>query len=131
MSVIPDPSLPTVPQPTDPLELVSYADADHTNASERRSTTGHAACLAGSAIAYRSKTKPICAQSSTEAQLIAACAAAKVIKYLRSMLKQLGFPQMAPTILYEENMSTIDIVNTDRPTPRSRTVNIQYFVLQH
>ena len=50
-------------------------------------------CLAGGVVAYRSRTQSICAQSSTEAELIAANAAAKVTKYLRFVLHELGYTQ--------------------------------------
>jgi len=82
-------------------------------------------------VAYRSRTQSICAQSSTEAELIAANAAAKVTKYLRFILHELGYTQTEPTPIYEDNDSAIKIVNHSRPTDRSRHVEIRYFALQH
>jgi hypothetical protein len=35
-----------------------------------------------------------------------------------------------PTTLYEDNQSTIKIVNAGRPTERSRHINIQIFAIQ-
>ena len=127
-----DPKLPVVPRASTPHQLISYVDAAHANElRERRSTTGYGHCLSGGVIAYRSKTQPICAQSSTEAELVAAAAAAKVVKYLRLILHELGYPQPGPTPIYEDNDSTIKIVNHSRPTERSRHIDIRYFGLQH
>ena len=86
--------------------------------------------LSGGTIAYRSKTQPIVAQSSTEAELIAGCACSKLVKYLRFILLELGYQQHSPTPLYEDNDSTIKIVNHDRPTDRARHIEIRYFGLQ-
>ena len=53
------------------------------------------------------------------------------LKCLRCVLIDLGYPQDNPTILWEDNDATIKIVNNNRPTPRSRHVEIRYFGLQH
>ena len=86
--------------------------------------------LSGGVIAYRSKTQSITATSSTEAEFIAAVSAAKVAKYLRTILRELGFSQDAPTNLYVDNASAIKMVHADRPTERSRHIDIQYFAIQ-
>ena len=57
----------------------------------RRSTTGYAFLLAGGAISFRCKTQSITATSSTEAEFLAAVTAAKQARYLRAILKELGF----------------------------------------
>jgi hypothetical protein len=106
-------------------------DASHANdLRTRKSTTGYIFLLAGAAIAYRSKTQTVTATSSTEAEFIAAVLAAKCARYLRSVLRELGFPQRDPTILYEDNASAIKIVNARHTTDRSRHIDIQYFAIQ-
>jgi len=98
---------------------------------QRCSTMGYGCCLAGGVVAYRSRTQSICAQSSTEAELIAANAAAKVTKCLHFILHKLGYTQTEPTPIYEDNDFAIKIINHSRPTDRSRHVEIRYFALQH
>jgi hypothetical protein len=83
--------------------------------------------LAGGAIAYKSKLQTT---SSTEAELYAAVSAAKIAKYLRSVLLELGLPQEEPTILHEDNQAVINIVNNSQPTSRTRHVAIQTFAIQ-
>jgi len=82
-------------------------------------------------MACHSRTQSICAQSSTEAELIAANAAAKVTKHLRFILHELGCTQTEPTPIYKDKDSVIKIVNHSRPTDCSRHVEIRYFALQH
>jgi hypothetical protein len=120
-------SLPMVPQANNHLQLYGY---DANNLHERRSTTGYAFLLAGGVVAYRSKAQTITATSSTEAEFIAAVSSGKVAKYLCAVLSQLGFPQTGPTPICKENELTIKIVNTNRPTERSRHINVQYFAIQ-
>jgi hypothetical protein len=120
-----------VPQATSFLELVGYVDSAHANdLRQRRSTTGYGFMLAGGVVAWRTKTQSITATSSTEAEFLAAVSAAKVAKYLRMVLKQLGFEQTQPTILYEDNVSAIRMINAMKPTERSRHIDIQFFAIQ-
>ena len=81
-------------------------------------------------ISYRSKTQPITSTSSTEAKFLAAVMAAKHAKYLRAVLLELGYPQIGPTPLYEDNMSAINMINNRVPTERSRHIDIQHFAIQ-
>ena len=60
-------------------KLVGFVDAAHANElRKRRSTTGVVFTFMGGAIVYKSKTQSLTASSSTEAEFIAAHAAAKV-----------------------------------------------------
>ncbi|KAG7372245.1 hypothetical protein IV203_018388 [Nitzschia inconspicua] len=121
------PSLLSIP----PLQLTGYVDAAHANdLRNRRSTTGYAFVLNGSAIAYRSKTQTVTATSSTEAKFIAAVSAAKTAKYFRAVLHELSFPQLSPTPIHIDNVSAIQIINARKPTERSRHIYIQAFAIQ-
>ena len=126
-----DPTLPVFPGIASPFTLEAYVDAAHANdLKTRRSTTGYAIHLCGAAIAYRTKTQSVTATSSTEAEFIAAVSTAKTVKYLRSVLYELGFKQHAPTIIREDNASAINMVNAPSPTERSRHIDIQHFAIQ-
>jgi hypothetical protein len=126
-----DTQLPAFPQATDPFKLTGYVDAAHANdLRNRRSTTGYGFSFAGGAVAYQCKTQSITATSPTEAEFIAAVAAAKVARYFRMILKELGFAQTKPTVLYKDNQSTIHMVTSGKPTERSRHIDIQYFAIQ-
>ena len=125
-----DESLPVFPQP-EPLVLTGYMDAAHaTDMIQRKSVTGLLFMIAGGVIAYKSKLQVSVATSSTEAELYAAVDAAKIGKYLRSVLDELGFVQDGPTMLHEDNQAVINIVNNSQPTSRTRHVAIQTFAIQ-
>jgi hypothetical protein len=125
-----DPSLP--PFPACPLtQLVGFVDASYAaDPKTRRSITGIIFCYGGAAIAYKSKLQTTVATSSTESEFYAAVHAAKIAKYLRSVLDELGFPCSGPTPLYEDNQAAIAMINESRPTPRIRHLDIQHFAIQ-
>ena len=123
--------LPVFPKPNSPDQLVGFVDAAHANdLRNRHSTTGYAFVLCGGAVSYRTKMQSITATSSTEAEFLAAVLAAKHAKYLRAILNELGFVQLLPTPIYEDNMSAIKIINAKVPTERSRHIDIQHFAIQ-
>ena len=125
-----DDSLPQFPCHSH-LDLVGFVDAAHAvDLKTRRSVTGFVFCLAGGAIAYKSKLQSVVATSSTEAEFYAAVHAAKTAKYLRSVLLELGFPQDGPTLLYNDNEAAIAMINENKPTPRARHISIQHFAIQ-
>jgi len=125
------PDLPPFPTPDDPLRMMCFVDAAHANdLRNRRSTTGYAFLLCGGAISWRSTTQTICATSSTEAEFLAAVLAAKQARYLRAIMKELGFEQLGPTPIYEDNESCIKMINARIPTARSRHIDIQHFAIQ-
>ena len=126
--LISDTSLPDFPQPQSPTSLAGYVDAAHaTDLSTRRSITGLAFILCGGPIAYKSKVQSIVYTSSTEAEFVAAVQAAKIAKYLRSILLELDYKQPGPTVLYEDNQAAILMINLSRPTPQSRHIDTLRF----
>jgi hypothetical protein len=100
-----------------------------TDLRNRRSVTTLSFCLAGGAIAFKSKLQPTVATSSTESDFNEAVLAAKIAKYLQFILIELAFPPSGPTLLYEVNKAAINMVNANRPTERSRHIDIQHFVI--
>jgi hypothetical protein len=106
-----DPLLPSFASNFSPLELTGFVDASHATCPRtRRSVTGFCLCLAGAAIAYKTKVQPAVATISTEAELIAAVYAAKVTKHLCAVLHELGFTQAGPAILHEDNQAAINMI---------------------
>ncbi len=105
-----------------------YADSDWaTCVKTRRSFGGTCICLAGVTIAYKCKFQPTIAGSSTEAEFMAAYDTGKMVLFVRSILWDLGIPQGAATVLYEDNDACTAIRNAQKPTPRTRHIDIKYF----
>ncbi len=96
----------------------------------RRSVTGIIIKLGGAAVYYKSKFQNTVALSSTEAEFIAACEAAKVILYVRSIMEDLGIDQLQATTLYEDNQGALLMVNAGQPTKRTRHMEVKHFAIQ-
>jgi hypothetical protein len=56
--------------------------------------------------------------------------AAKHAHYLCSIMKELGFEQQAPTPLWMDNQSAINMINAHVPTEHSWHIDIQHFAIQ-
>ena len=98
--------------------------------SHRRSVTGISVKLAGGCVYYKTRFQPNIALIITEAEFIAACDAAKVILYIRSILDDIGISQDAATTLFEDNQGALLMANFGQPTKRTRHMDTKYFALQ-
>jgi hypothetical protein len=115
----------------DATTLHVYADLDWaTCVKTRRLFGGVCMRLAGGTIAYKTKFQPTVAGSSMEAKFMAAYNAGKMILFVRSILWDLGIPQEAATLLYEDNDACTAMANTQKPTPRTCHIDIKYFSLR-
>eukprot|EP00804_Cyclotella_cryptica_P026704 CCRYP_007930-RA/>CCRYP_007930-RA protein AED:0.29 eAED:0.29 QI:0/0/0/1/0/0/2/0/219 len=113
-----------------PLTTHAFVDSDWaTCAKTRRSLRGLVVQLAGDAIAYKTKLQVTVALSSTEAEFMAATDAGKMILFIWSILWDLGIPQQAATILYEDNDACTAMANKQKSTSRTRHRDIRYFAL--
>ena len=70
------------------------------------------------------------ALSTSEAEFIAAAEAGKQILYIRSILDSIGIPQEASTTLYEDNQGALLMDNAQKPTKRTKHMDIRHFALQ-
>ncbi|GAA5915667.1 hypothetical protein JCM5296_000044 [Sporobolomyces johnsonii] len=100
--------------------LTGFTDADHAaDPHTRRSISGWAFTLAGAAIDWQSKRQSVTAISSTEAEYYAFSSAVREAVWLRSLFKDIGFPQDGPTLLRADNRSMILLA--DHPSSHHRT----------
>jgi hypothetical protein len=108
--------------------LHAYADSDWATCVKTcRSFGGAVIRLAGGTIAYKCKFQPTVAGSSTEAEFMAAYDTGKMILLVRSVMWDLGIPQEAATVLYEDNDACTAMGNAQKPTTRTRHMDIKYF----
>ena len=107
---------------------MAFVDAIYANDHQKcQFTTGFVFTYCGGAIVCQSKMQTVTAISSTEAEFLAAISCAKITLYLRFMLEEFGFPCYSPTRMYEDNASTIMIVNLQVPTKYAQHIYVQYF----
>jgi hypothetical protein len=109
---------------------VAYGDSDWaTCVKTHRSFSGICIQLAGGTIAYKTKFQPTVALSSTEAEFMAACDVGRMSLFMCSILWDLDIPQEAVTITYEDNDGCTAMGDAQKPTARTRQINIKYFAL--
>jgi hypothetical protein len=53
----------------------------------------------------------------------------KMILFVRSIIWDLGIPQEVATVVYEDNDACTAMGNAQKPTPRTRHMDIKYFLL--
>ena len=112
-------------------KLGAAVDSDHAgDIKHRKSVTGIIAKLAGGTVLYKTAYQQVLAHSSTEAEFVAACEAGKYILYLRSLLEEIGLRQEEATILYEDNQGALLMANAQRPTKRTKHMDLKHFGLQ-
>jgi hypothetical protein len=123
--------LPSARRPLhDALDVHGYVDSDWATCPKtRRSLTGVCLRLAGGTIAFKTKLQPTIAQSSTEAEFMGASDFGKILLYVRSVLWDLGVPQHAASVLYEDNNACTAMAMAQKPTTRTRHMDIKYQVL--
>jgi hypothetical protein len=115
----------------DPHNVCGYMDASWGDCLlTRRSTGGVCFRLAGGPVAWKGQLLPTVALSSTEAEFMEATVAGRMSLYIRSIMWDLGIPQEAATILYEDNDGATAMVNAGKPTSRSRHIDIKFYAIQ-
>ena len=85
--------------------------------------------MAGAPIMYKTKMQQTVALSSTDAEFVAASETGKIILYIRSILDELGLHIADATPLYIDNAGARQMGNANKPTRRTRHLDIRYFAL--
>jgi hypothetical protein len=111
-----------------PAELYATIDVSYNCHTDSKSHTGITLHYGrfSSPTATLSKKQPIVADSSTSAEYIGTHAGTKLIMWARNLLEELGFPQHGPTTLYQDNISTMRIINHKGNAGRMRHIGLRY-----
>jgi len=111
-----------------PIELICYADAAFNVYPNSRSHMGYCFSLNrkdGAFYAKSAKTK-LTALSSTEAEYIALCEASRDTIWFRRLLNDIGFTQKEPTLIWQDNKSTIEMVAGHMRFQASKHINPKF-----
>jgi len=86
-------------------DLVAYCDADYAGATDFRSTSGYVIFMNGGPVTWSSRIQKLTAQSTSEAECVAACECVKEVLHLRLLLSELGYSHLCkePTDIMEDN----------------------------
>lgn len=111
--------------------LTCYTDADYaSDLTTRRSTGGNLFFLGNNPIFWSTKRQNCISLSSTESELISAATAAQELKWIIELLKDFGLSQTLPIKLYEDNKSTISLIQNGKMNTRLKHINVKYFFLR-
>ncbi|GJU79959.1 putative ribonuclease H-like domain-containing protein [Tanacetum coccineum] len=106
-----------------PFDLVAFTDSDYTGASlDRKSTTGGCQFLGCRLISWQCKKQTMVANSTTEAEYIAASNCCRQVLWIQNQLLDYGY-NFIQTKIHINNKSTIRIVKN--PVFHSKTKHIE------
>jgi hypothetical protein len=83
--------------------------------------------MAGGPIVFYSRKESIVAQSTAEAELIAAWAGCREVVWVRLILSELGCEQPGATTLYEDNSACIEWAKRRGRHEAKKHVDVKYF----
>jgi hypothetical protein len=110
--------------------LKAYSDADFAgDLSSRKSTTGVMCTYMDGAVLWSSQKQRVVALSTTEAELIAACEAAKDVIWLTRMLTELTSLSAKP-VVNVDNMSTIKLIKNATFHRRSKHIDVRFYFIR-
>jgi hypothetical protein len=112
--------------------LSVYVDASYAIHDDRKSHFGICMFIGNfsASIATKSKKAKCMAISSTEAEYLALCEGAKLVAWARQLLSELGYPQPGPTVVYEDNQSTIRMVNNGNDKGRTKHIDVRFHYIR-
>ena len=84
----------------------------------------------GNVVSVRSKKHNVITLSSMEAEIREATTATKEIIYLRELLKDLGYKQDKPTVLFEDNNGCISFSKNATHHENTKHVVLRYYWLK-
>jgi hypothetical protein len=115
--------------------LQGYCDAEYAgDHTDRRSVAGHLFRLNGGLVSWSSTKQRCVATSTAEAEYIALAEASKQGQWLRSMLKELGRPELIgkdQTVqIYSDNQACIAIAENPIAHRRTKHIDVRYHYIR-
>ncbi|EOY32548.1 Uncharacterized protein TCM_040529 [Theobroma cacao] len=112
-------------------ELEGYSDSDWAGSyDDSKSTSGYCFSFGSAMFSWNSKKQDIVAQSSAEAEYVAAASATNQALWLRKVLLDLKFEQINPTVLWLDNQSAIALAKNPINHSRTKHIRIKFHVIR-
>ncbi len=111
------------------IKLVCWVDASHIHYSDGKGHFGYCFSLGeddGCFYARSQKMKIVTPAGSTETEYVALYEATTEIVFLRSLLDEMGFPQRKPTVVFEDNKSTIAMAKGGGDFHKQKHILVKY-----
>ena len=119
--------------PHSPFTVYGFADSSWADDRlGRKSSMFFALFVNGAAFSWKTQLSSITATSTAEAELMSLGVAVQETIWARQLALELGFGQLMPTVLYEDNEACIKMVHKELNRSRSKHIHIKYcFIHQH
>jgi hypothetical protein len=116
----------------DTSSLFAYVDSSYDCYSDSKSHSGISLHLGrhSAAFLYMSKKQTIIADSSTVAEFVATHSACQKILWVQNLLRELNFVSSIPTILYQDNQSTIRLILHKGNSGRTKHIALRYNMIR-
>jgi len=111
--------------------LEGWVDSDFAaDPDTRRSVTGYVLSLNNGPISWKSKRQCCTTLSSAEAEFVAASICGQELIYVRALMEGLGFPQVGPTFVWEDNAACIAMSENPTHADRARHIDTRIYFLR-
>jgi hypothetical protein len=112
--------------------LLPYSDSDWAGDKDKlRSTSGTVILLAGGAVSWISRLQSVAAQSTMEAEYIAASQTGRELMFVRNLLGELmNEPLDHPSQLYCDNQSTISVAENPAMHDKAKHIALKYHYIR-
>lgn len=108
-------------------DLSGFCDADYAGDPDtRRSTTGYAFCYANNLDTLASQRQKLVTLSTTEAEYVAATAAAGEAIWFRNLLKDVDINSYKPIVIHIDNQSAIRLAKNPEYHKRTQHIEVRY-----
>ncbi len=94
--------------------------------NDRKSTSGYLFQMSGGALTWKSKKQDCVALSTAEAEYVALSSAAQESVWLNKWSAELGCSLKEPTLIYEDNQSTISMCKNPQFHGRAKHIDIRH-----
>ena len=114
------------------FELYVTVDVSYNCYNDSKSHTGfsfHLGRFSGAVFAF-SRKQSIIADSSTSAEFIGTHAACQQIAWTQNLLSEMGIPMTSPTVVYQDNMSTIKLIHHKGNEARTKHIDLRYNLIR-
>ncbi|XP_049400004.1 secreted RxLR effector protein 161-like [Solanum stenotomum] len=112
-------------------QLMGYSDSDWARSvDDMKNTSGYAFTLGSGMVSWNSKKQEVVAQSSAEAEYIAAVGATNQALWLRKILRDLEQNDIEATIIKVDNKSAISMAKNPVQHGRSKHINVKFHAIR-
>ena len=110
-----------------PCHIYAFSDASWADVvPSRKSTYCYLLFCNNAVFSWKSAVAPILALSTAEAEMIAVCCCAQEVAFSRKLANELGFLQLSPTPIYEDNLGAKAIAETGYFRGRSKHYQLRW-----